>query len=323
MGANTVFISYSHDTPEHSERVIALANKLRELGVDAELDQYHTRPRQGWPQWCEEQLRPENSKFVLMICTNTYRNRVENKVAADAGRGVYWEGADIYQYIYKDKANERFIPVLLGDESAESIPHRLQGYAKFRLGAFDLSNSGFESLYRELTIQPAIVRPALGAKVALGVKAPGATLVAAPLLEKPALSTFDPPAPPNVDISRIDAYAPAELIGREAETTLIDDAWAKAVAGEPHPRVLAFVALGGEGKTALVANWAIGQSAKDWPGCEAAFAWSFYSQGSSDQQAASSDLFLAEALKILRGARGRRRREPARQGATPGQMDRG
>ncbi len=30
-----VFNSYSHDSPEHSERVLALANRLRALGVDA------------------------------------------------------------------------------------------------------------------------------------------------------------------------------------------------------------------------------------------------------------------------------------------------
>ena len=140
MGADTVFISYSHDLTEHSERVLAFSNKLRELGVDAELDQYHTRPPQGWPQWCEEQLRPGNSKFVLLICTETYRNRVENRVPADEGRGVYWEGGIVYNYIYKAKANERFLPVLFGDESDESIPIPLQGFAKFRIRAFDLSD---------------------------------------------------------------------------------------------------------------------------------------------------------------------------------------
>jgi tetratricopeptide (TPR) repeat protein len=103
-----------------------------------------------------------------------------------------------------------------------------------------------------------------------------------------------------VEISRIDRYAPAELIGREAETKLIEDAWAKAVAGEAQrPRVMAFVALGGEGKTALVAKWAVGRAEKGWLGAEAAFGWSFYSQGSSEQQASSSDLFLAEALKFF------------------------
>ncbi|MBI1981647.1 MAG: hypothetical protein HYS63_08890 [Methylocystis sp.] len=38
-----------------------------------------------------------------------------------------------------------------------------------------------------------------------------------------------------------------------------------------------------------------------WPDCEAAFAWSFYSQGARDQYAGDSDLFLAEALKFFGG----------------------
>jgi hypothetical protein len=297
--ARTRFISYSHDSAEHSERVLAFSTKLRELGVDAELDQYVTHPLHGWPQWCEEQLRPEKSRLVVLVCTQTYRDRVEKKVPADEGRGVYWEGGIVYNYIYKAKANERFLPVLFGDESDESIPIPLQGFAKFRIRAFDLNDPGFEALYRELTVQPAVIKPAIREKVILGTKTPAPPTATPSLPEMPALTTFAPPAPPPVDISRIDRYAPAELIGREAETALIHDAWAKAAAGEAHPRVLTFVALGGEGKTALVAKWAIGQSDKDWSGSEAAFAWSFYSQGTSDQQTASSDLFLAEALTFF------------------------
>lgn len=60
-----------------------------------------------------------------------------------------------------------------------------------------------------------------------------------------------------------------------------------------------FVALGGEGKTSLVAKWAVELAAKDWQGCDAAFAWSFYSQGTREQMAASSDLFLKEALTFF------------------------
>lgn len=196
MGADTVFISYSHDSPEHSERVLALANKLRALGVDAELDQYNPRPPQGWPRWCEEQLRPENSKLVLVVCTPTYRDRVENRIPADEGRGVYWEGGIVYAYIYRAKANERFLPVLFGDESDESVPVPLLGFAQFRIRTLDLSDPGFEALCRELIMQPAVVRPAHGAKVVLGTKTP-------PLPEKPALAEFAPPAPPPVD-----RYAP-------------------------------------------------------------------------------------------------------------------
>jgi len=36
-----VFVSYSHDSPEHSARVLALAQALRGHGIDVELDQFH------------------------------------------------------------------------------------------------------------------------------------------------------------------------------------------------------------------------------------------------------------------------------------------
>ncbi|HEV7402396.1 MAG TPA: toll/interleukin-1 receptor domain-containing protein, partial [Chthoniobacteraceae bacterium] len=102
------------------------------------------------------------------------------------------------------------------------------------------------------------------------------------------------------DISRILTYAPAELIGRETETALLADSWRRVLRNErSRPHVLTFVALGGEGKTSLVANWAAALAHQDWPGCDAAFAWSFYSQGTREQMAASSDLFLKEALTFF------------------------
>jgi hypothetical protein len=114
---------------------------------------------------------------------------------------------------------------------------------------------------------------------------------------------MDSPCPTGelkVDISRIVKYAPEKLIGRETETGLLDDSWQKVVAHEEgRPHVLGFVALGGEGKTSLVAKWLAGMAGQDWPGCESVFAWSFYSQGSREQVAVSSDLFLAEALKFF------------------------
>jgi hypothetical protein len=48
-----------------------------------------------------------------------------------------------------------------------------------------------------------------------------------------------------------------------------------------------------------VAKWAADLAHQDWPGCDAAFAWSFYSQGTREQTAVSSDLFLSEALTFF------------------------
>ena len=120
----------------------------------------------------------------------------------------------------------------------------------------------------------------------------------------------------QADISRIDKYAPAELIGREAETKLLTDAWDKAVRGEPkRPHILTFVALGGEGKTSLVAKWAAELAHQGWPGCDGVFAWSFYSQGTREQTAVSSDAFLAEALSFFGDA--------AMAGSAQGTFDKG
>jgi hypothetical protein len=116
--------------------------------------------------------------------------------------------------------------------------------------------------------------------------------------DRPDSSTTSPST--SVDISRIVKYAPPKLIGREQETALLDKTLAQMKRGtKVRPRVLTFVALGGEGKTSLVAKWVDGLDQKDWPGCEAAFAWSFYSQGSREQVAVSSDLFLAKALEFF------------------------
>jgi TIR domain len=112
-----------------------------------------------------------------------------------------------------------------------------------------------------------------------------------------------PPPPPRqipVDIDRIGKHVPQELVGRETETALLDAAWAEVetgAAGRPH--VLTIVGIGGEGKTSLVASWAAGLAVRDWPGCEAAFAWSFYDQGAQEGAADSSDFFLKAALDFF------------------------
>ncbi|MEA2414657.1 MAG: hypothetical protein QOI58_1314 [Thermoanaerobaculia bacterium] len=104
----------------------------------------------------------------------------------------------------------------------------------------------------------------------------------------------------RADISRIMKYAPSNLIGREAETKILSDAWDQVVRGETkRPHILTFVALGGEGKTSVVAKWAVDLAFQNWPGCEGVLAWSFYSQGTREQLAASSDLFLNEALTFF------------------------
>ena len=70
-----VFVSYSHDSPAHAERVLVLADRLRHDGVDARLDQYEPSPTQGWPRWMVDEIAAAD--FVLVVCTATYRRRFD------------------------------------------------------------------------------------------------------------------------------------------------------------------------------------------------------------------------------------------------------
>jgi len=56
MGVPRVFISYSHDSPEHEDRLLALSDRLRQDGVDCRIDQYEQSPAEGWPKWCAGQV---------------------------------------------------------------------------------------------------------------------------------------------------------------------------------------------------------------------------------------------------------------------------
>jgi hypothetical protein len=107
------------------------------------------------------------------------------------------------------------------------------------------SESGYQNLYDFLLGQAGVEARPVGA-VKIKSRKTGTPL------------TFDKPIPLpcSADISRVDKYAPANLIGRAAETQLLNDAWAKVQSqATPRPHILTFVALGGEGKTSLMAKW--------------------------------------------------------------------
>jgi nucleoside phosphorylase len=164
--APRVFLSYSHDSDEHADRVLALANALCDGGIDVILDRYvHPAPAEGWPRWMERNL--DGAQFVLMVCTETYHRRAMGLEEAGKGLGVDWEGNLINNLIYHringDKpSGSRFIPLLLPGSKPDHIPIPVRGHTHYQIAAFDFTDPGFEALYRHLTDQPATPRPDLG-----------------------------------------------------------------------------------------------------------------------------------------------------------------
>jgi hypothetical protein len=154
-----VFISYSHDSVEHVQRVLSLSNKLRDGGVDCILDQYESAPPEGWPRWMDKKIR--DSEFVLMICTETYYKRVMGDEEADKGLGIRWEGNLIYQHIYNAGVlNAKFIPVIFTTKDRQYIPTPLQGVTFYGLDSKD----GYHDLYYRLLGIPKVEKPPLGKK---------------------------------------------------------------------------------------------------------------------------------------------------------------
>lgn len=152
-----VFLSYSHDSPGHMDRVLELADRLRQEGVDAQLDQYEVSPPEGWPRWSIQQV--EVADFVLAVCTESYRQRFVGKAPAGVGRGVKWEGEYIGQILYDSEgSNKKFVAVVFDEADEAHIPRILRGGTRYNVS----SKEGYESLYRHLTGQRWIVKPELG-----------------------------------------------------------------------------------------------------------------------------------------------------------------
>ncbi|UJS24162.1 hypothetical protein [Thiothrix winogradskyi] len=87
------------------------------------------------------------------------------------------------------------------------------------------------------------------------------------------------PTPSNIRIDRLPTVS-GEFFGREAELKLLNDAWKNDTTN-----IIQFIAPGGTGKTKMLRYWL------DQVRPEKLIAWSFYSQGASEEKQPSATLF--------------------------------
>jgi nucleoside phosphorylase len=154
-----VFISYSHNvqSPDYKDRILTLANRLLEDGIDCNIDQYEDSPPEGWQRWMLNQV--ESANFVLIACSEEYDRRFRGNEAYGKGKGATWEGGVIIQELYDAQGqNSKFIPITIDPEDANFIPSPLRSATSYRLQTDD----GYELLYRRLTSQPRNQKPQLG-----------------------------------------------------------------------------------------------------------------------------------------------------------------
>lgn len=151
-----VFVSYTHDDAPHKAHVAAFVDDLRANGIDARFDRdVHGTPPEGWPRWMEKEVA--SAVFVLVVCTETYLRRYEQREELGKGKGATWESAIIRQEMYDNAGqNSKFAAVLLDPKDEVYIPQPLRPHTHY------VYSQARTDLLRWLTDQPAYVPRPLG-----------------------------------------------------------------------------------------------------------------------------------------------------------------
>jgi hypothetical protein len=227
-----VFISYSYDSDNQMDRVLALSDRLREDGIDCNIDQYEQSPMKGWHSWRVNEI--EESDFVLMICTPQYIRRFRGNEEDDMSMGVPWEGSVVTRYIYSQAGqNSKYIPILFALKDAESLPNILRSDTHYLVS----NSKGYELLYRRLTNQHENQKADLGKFKTL------------PPRDRKQFFTADSEI--NIiqkDLCNLPRKSYSKFIGRKKEVAQLLE-W---ISPEHRPYMHVVRGIGGVGKTALV-----------------------------------------------------------------------
>ena len=133
----SVFLSYRHESDEHSDRVRELAERLRDRlannGVSVVLDQFQPAggPDQGWAKWSADQVR--HASRVVMVITPAYLECMLGDLKPSGGRGSAWEARAIYHELYQvGGISGKFRALVFGDGPDIALPAEIGAIHTFR-----------------------------------------------------------------------------------------------------------------------------------------------------------------------------------------------
>lgn len=149
-----VFISYSHDTPEHKQWVLKLAADLRSNGVDTMIDHWDLSPGDDIPTFMEQGL--SSAESVVVVCSERYVQR------ANCGQGgVGYEKMIVTAELIENLGTKKFIPIVRnGGTPAAPIFLGYRLYIDFEEDS--KYPSMLEALLREIFDVPDPGKPPLG-----------------------------------------------------------------------------------------------------------------------------------------------------------------
>ena len=147
-----VFISYSHDSPEHKQWVSELAARLRRHGVDVIFDQWSLGPGDDIAQFMERGIKASNR--VLVICTDSYVRK------ANAGKvGIGYESIIITRELVEDLGTNKFIPIIRQTLWEDKMPTFLEERVYVDFTDESQFDEQFEVLLHERLLVPYLRGP--------------------------------------------------------------------------------------------------------------------------------------------------------------------
>jgi hypothetical protein len=163
-GQPTVFISYTHDSPEHKAQVRRFAELVRSHGIMVVLDQWATTHRQDWSTWAPKSI--VRSDYTLMIASPNYKAAADDFDDSDRNPGAKSEAAVIRDLLHGDRATwkRKLLPILLPGHDKTEIPYFMQPNSADWYQIDELSDNGIRDLVAVLTASatgsPAMPHPA-------------------------------------------------------------------------------------------------------------------------------------------------------------------
>jgi TIR domain len=153
----TAIISYAHDSEEHRDRVLALAQELRQAGIDCTLDRFVDPV--DWALWMETEVRKR--AWVVVVASEAYLRRSRDEEEAGRGRGARWEYALIRQMLYEASlGDQKFVPVIFAAEDTRYIPDALRTRTRYDVSRGEDRKRLVEKLAgRRVTIAPVPLGP--------------------------------------------------------------------------------------------------------------------------------------------------------------------
>jgi hypothetical protein len=268
MAYKHVFLSYCHD---NLDEVAELHKDLTRAREAVWWDQ-DVLPGQDWDY--EIQAAIKDSYAVLLCLSKEALSRTTS--------GLYTEALTAVATLRKYKPGSIFlIPVRLSD---------------CEIPAIEIDDTRRLDRLEYIDLFPAAGRDAALKKLVKAIQATPNH----PLPGQPGNSGGKRAGPPLIAPTRLQVTGKV-FRGREAELAMLDQAWDSGQSERPKPKfnVVSLVGQGGSGKTALVLSWQARLANDQWRGAERIFEWSFFPQGSGDQNAGGTDSFFSKAFEFF------------------------